>query len=106
MADATNLLVIDRLTKRFDSGAGLFAPRRSMTAVRDVSLAVSRGSVVGVVGESGCGKSTLARLVLRLLEPTQGTVHFDGVDLGKLAPRDLRKARRRMQMVFQDPYSS
>jgi oligopeptide/dipeptide ABC transporter ATP-binding protein len=106
MADAANLLVIDRLTKRFDSGAGLFAPRRSMTAVRDVSLGVSRGSVVGVVGESGCGKSTLARLVLRLLEPTQGTVHFDGVDLGKLAPRDLRRARRRMQMVFQDPYSS
>lgn len=106
MAESADLLVIDRLTRRFDSSAGLFAPRRSMTAVNDVSLGVGRGSVVGVVGESGCGKSTLARLALRLLEPTGGTVRFDGADLGKLAPRDLRRARRRMQMVFQDPYSS
>jgi oligopeptide/dipeptide ABC transporter ATP-binding protein len=106
MDDAADLLVIDRLTKRFDTGGGLFSPRRGMTAVRDVSLRVRRGSVVGVVGESGCGKSTLARLALRLLEPTEGIVRFDGVDLGALAPRDLRRTRRRMQMVFQDPYSS
>jgi oligopeptide/dipeptide ABC transporter ATP-binding protein len=78
-----------------------------MLAVRDVSLTVGRGEALGVVGESGCGKSTLARLVLRLIEPTSGTVTFDGTEitalLGKAA---LRRLRRRMAMVFQDPYSS
>ena len=77
-----------------------------MMAVRGVSLSISKGSVVGVVGESGCGKSTLARLVLRLIEPTSGTVTYDGTDLTALKPGPMRAMRRRMQMVFQDPYSS
>jgi oligopeptide/dipeptide ABC transporter ATP-binding protein len=77
-----------------------------MMAVRDVSLSIPRGGVVGVVGESGCGKSTLARLVLRLLEPTGGNVTFDGVDLTTLPRAKLRALRRRTGMVFQDPYSS
>ncbi|MGB8813079.1 MAG: ABC transporter ATP-binding protein, partial [Paracoccaceae bacterium] len=79
---------------------------RSMVAVRDVSLTIPRGAVVGVVGESGCGKSTLARLVLRLLEPTSGSISFDGTDLTTLPFPAMRAMRQRMQMVFQDPYSS
>jgi oligopeptide/dipeptide ABC transporter ATP-binding protein len=100
------LVTLAALAKRFDTPGGFMKPPRSMLAVRDVSLTIPRGSVVGVVGESGCGKSTLARLVLRLLVPTSGTVQFDGTDLATLAPRPLRALRRRMAMVFQDPYSS
>jgi oligopeptide/dipeptide ABC transporter ATP-binding protein len=100
------LVTLTALSKRFDSPGGFMKPSRSMMAVRDVSLTIPRGSVVGVVGESGCGKSTLARLVLRLLQPTSGHVLFDGTDLVTLAPRPLRALRRRMAMVFQDPYSS
>lgn len=100
------LIRIDRLSRRFDTGGGLLKAPRSMMAVREVSLSVARGEVLGVVGESGCGKSTLARLVLRLIEPTSGSVTFDGTDLTALGARALRAARRRMAMVFQDPYSS
>lgn len=100
------LIRIEALSKRFQSGGGLFARPRSMMAVREVSLQVARGEVLGVVGESGCGKSTLARLVLRLIEPTSGRVRFDGTDLTALPPGALRRLRRRMAMVFQDPYSS
>lgn len=104
MADP--LVTVSHLSKRFDTPGGFLKPSRSMMAVRDVSLSIPRGSVVGVVGESGCGKSTLARLVLRLLEPTSGRIAFDGTDLTGLAPAAMRALRRRMAMVFQDPYSS
>ena len=100
------LIRLDGLSRRFDTGGGLLKPPRSMMAVRDVSLTIAPGEVLGVVGESGCGKSTLARLVLRLIEPTSGRVTFDGTDLTALRPGALRAARRRMAMVFQDPYSS
>lgn len=100
------LLATSGLTRRFTSGGGLLRSAREMTAVRNVALAIPRGSVTGVVGESGCGKSTLARLVLRLIDPTAGSVNFDGVQLTALPASDLRRLRRRMQMVFQDPYSS
>jgi oligopeptide/dipeptide ABC transporter ATP-binding protein len=100
------LVQVEHLSKRFESAGGLLKKPRAMMAVRDVSLTVPRGSVVGVVGESGCGKSTLARLVLRLLEPTNGRVVFDGTDMTTLGKADLRAMRRRMSMVFQDPYSS
>jgi oligopeptide/dipeptide ABC transporter ATP-binding protein len=103
MAD---LLTLSNLSKRFDTPGGFLKPSRSMMAVRGVSLNIPKGSVVGVVGESGCGKSTLARLVLRLLEPTGGTITYDGTDLTALAPTAMRAMRRKMQMVFQDPYSS
>ncbi len=101
-----NLVTIRGLTREYSSSSGLFGPKRSMRAVNDVSLDVPRGKVTGVVGESGCGKSTLARLVLRLIDATAGTVSVNGVDLGSLSTSDLRKLRRNMQMVFQDPYSA
>jgi oligopeptide/dipeptide ABC transporter ATP-binding protein len=104
---ATDALVTIRgLTREYTSSSGLFGPKRTMRAVNDVSLDVPRGKVTGVVGESGCGKSTLARLVLRLIDASAGHVTFNGVNLGSLSTAELRKLRRNMQMVFQDPYSA
>ena len=102
----SDLLTVLGLTKRFQSGGGLFQRPRAMMAVREVSFTLKKGEVLGVVGESGCGKSTLARLVLRLIEPSAGDLRFDGTDLRALSATALRKMRQRMAMVFQDPYSS
>ena len=77
-----------------------------VTAVDDVSLSLAPGETLGIVGESGCGKSTLARLILRLIEPSAGSVTFDGDDLLSLSAAALRRKRRDMQIVFQDPYAS
>lgn len=100
------LLSMRGLSREFVSAKGLFGTRRVMRAVDDVTLDIPAGKVTGVVGESGCGKSTLARLALRLIEASAGSVAFDGVELGALGPAEMRRIRRRMQMVFQDPYSS
>jgi oligopeptide transport system ATP-binding protein len=100
------LVQIRDLGKRFESRQGLFRRRRSLAAVSEVTLGIPRSKVTGVVGESGCGKSTLARLVVRLLRPSQGQVTFDGIDLGRQTNGEMRRLRRRMQMVFQDPYSA
>jgi oligopeptide/dipeptide ABC transporter ATP-binding protein len=101
-----DLLEVRNLSKQFTSRRGLFGRSRTMHAVNDVSFRMARGRVVGVVGESGCGKSTLARLILRLIEPSSGGVSFEGIDLLKQQPREMRRLRARMQMVFQDPYSA
>jgi ATPase components of various ABC-type transport systems, contain duplicated ATPase len=102
------LLEVRNLTKIFDLSESSFGGRRSGTvrAVDDVSLDVQAGETLGLVGESGSGKSTLGRLVLRLIEPTSGAVIFDGVDLLKASQSDLRRRRRDMQIIFQDPFGS
>ncbi|WP_332116596.1 oligopeptide/dipeptide ABC transporter ATP-binding protein [Azorhizobium caulinodans] len=98
------LLRAERLERAF-KGRGLFggAP---VLALRGVDFVLGRGEAVGVVGESGCGKSTLARVLLHLTPPSAGRVLFDGKDLAKLPARELRALRRRMQLVFQDPFAS
>ena len=101
----SKLLEVRNLTKRFESGGGLFSKPRSMHAVNGVSFDLHKGKIVGVVGESGCGKSTLARLILRLIEPTSGSLLFKGEDLMAKSAAQMRALRQQMQMVFQDPYS-
>jgi oligopeptide/dipeptide ABC transporter ATP-binding protein len=98
------LVVVEDLHRHFRVGAA--GDRHLVRAVDGVSFAIDRGETFGLVGESGSGKSTLARLLLRLDRPTSGRVLFDGRDLAELSPTGLRRQRRRMQIVFQDPYSS
>jgi peptide/nickel transport system ATP-binding protein len=104
---AEPLLVVQGLRKQFDLPRdGLFGSRRVLRAVDGVDLTVQRGETVGLVGESGCGKSTLARLVTRLHHPTEGVIRFAGQDITHAAQAGIRPLRRRMQMIFQDPYAS
>ena len=112
-ATAAPLVDVSGLTKIFDVSAPWLnrvverTPRQFVHAVDDVSFAIARGTTLALVGESGCGKSTVARLLVGLHTPTRGRVVFDGQDLaGKLEPAKLRAFRRRMQMIFQDPYAS
>jgi len=101
------LIVTDSLAKYFPLRSGFFeTSARFVRAVDGVSLRVREGQTMGLVGESGCGKSTLGRLMLRLLDPTFGRVVFEGRDITQLSQRELRPLRRRMQIIFQDPYSS
>ena len=102
------LLRVEGLQVHFPIRRGIVIDRTigHVRAVDGVDLEVARGQTYGLVGESGCGKSTLGRAILRLEEPTGGKVTFDGQDLGALKGEGLRKARRRMQMVFQDPLAS
>lgn len=100
------LLRVRGLRKDYRVGGGPGRAARWVRAVQGVDLDLSRGRTLGLVGESGCGKSTTARAVLRLVEPTAGTVRFDGREVGAMDRRELTAFRRRAQMVFQDPFSS
>ena len=103
----TVLVECKDLTKEFATTSGSFGKNKATVhAVTDVNLKVYKGETLGVVGESGCGKSTLGRLMIRLLQATRGEVMFDGKDLGTMGTDELRSTRKRMQMVFQDPYAS
>jgi len=97
---ADTILEVKDLVKYFKS------PRGTVHAVDGVSFSIERGRTLGVVGESGCGKSTTGRAILRLIEPTSGTVLFDGVDITKASQAAMKKMRKDMQIIFQDPYSS
>ncbi len=94
------LLKIQNLTKTFKVG------KQKLTAVRNLNLTINRGETLGLVGESGCGKSTVGRTLLKLHDPTKGKILFDEINLATLNRHELKKMRRRMQIVFQDPYAS
>ena len=104
---AEPLLRVEGLTKHFPIRRGLMSRVvGQVRAVDGVSFTIAPGEVLGLVGESGCGKTTTGRCILRLIEPTSGTVRFDGRDVTSMCKRELRALRREMQIVFQDPYSS
>ncbi|MBT9779721.1 ATP-binding cassette domain-containing protein [Clostridium sp. MCC353] len=94
------LIEIKGLKKYFKTPAGL------LHAVDDVNLSIAKGETLGVVGESGCGKSTLGRVIIKLLEPTEGSILFNGTDIAKMKNRQLKEFRRDAQIIFQDPYAS
>jgi peptide/nickel transport system ATP-binding protein len=105
---AEDLLVVENLEKHFPVTQGIIFQKQvaSVKAVDGVTFTVKQGETLGVVGESGCGKSTMARCVMRLLDPTGGSVVFDGRDITRLSRAELRPIRREMMMIFQDPYAS
>ncbi|MCA1041271.1 dipeptide ABC transporter ATP-binding protein [Bacillus infantis] len=101
------LLEVNQLKKYFPITGGLFGKKTGdVKAVDDVSFYVNKGETLGIVGESGCGKSTTGRMLMRLIEPTEGKVLFEGKELTGLNDSEMRKMRKEMQMVFQDPFAS
>ena len=104
--ESEDILVVKNLKKYFPIKAGLGEKKMVVKAVDDVSFSIKKGTTMGLVGESGCGKSTTGRTILRLYDKTEGTVLFDGVDVHSLSKKELRKLRTKMQIIFQDPYSS
>ena len=97
---ADNILEVRHLKKYFKTSKGL------LHAVDDVSFTIERGKTLGIVGESGCGKSTTGRTILRLIEPTDGEIIFDGEDITRVNKKKVRSLRKSMQIIFQDPFSS
>jgi peptide/nickel transport system ATP-binding protein/oligopeptide transport system ATP-binding protein len=107
-ANGSPLLEVKNLVKHFPITRGIIIQKQigAVKAVDDISFDVKRGETLGIVGETGCGKSTTARLLVRLLDPTSGTITFDGQDVGTTNKDELKALHRQVQMVFQDPYSS
>ncbi len=108
MSDKEELIRVGNITKHFPLRRSFLSLGRTpiVHAVEDVSFTIRRGETLGLVGESGCGKSTLGRVIVRLYEPTSGTVHYEETDITSLSGEELRRFRTRMQVVFQDSYSS
>jgi len=107
MSSEQPLLEVRDLKKQFTESTGLFGTgTQRVRAVDGVSLSIEKGKTFGLVGESGCGKSTLGRTILRLYDPTSGTIRFKGTDITDLSHSEMRPLRREMQLVFQDPFSS
>ncbi|GMB09307.1 oligopeptide transport system ATP-binding protein [Thermolongibacillus altinsuensis] len=101
------LLRVERLKKYFPITSGIFGKQvGQVKAVDDLSFTVYKGETLGIVGESGCGKSTTGRMLLRLIEPTEGSILFEDQEITRLSKSELRKVRREMQMIFQDPFAS
>ena len=101
MMESSVLLRVENLTKFFPVSGG-----KTVRAVDDVSFTITQGKTLGLVGESGCGKSSCARTVIRIYEPTAGRIILDGTDITDLSQKQLLPHRRKMQMIFQDPYAS
>lgn len=107
MADNKVLLEVKGLKKYFEIKKGLLANKKTyVKAVDDVSFVINKGETLGLVGESGCGKTTTGRTIIKLYEPTGGQIIYDGKDIANLSPTQILPYRRKMQMIFQDPYAS
>ena len=108
MSSSEVLLRVDHLVKHFPITRGIIIQRKvgAVHAVDDVSFEIYKGETLGLVGESGCGKSTTGRTILQLYRPTSGHVYYGDIDLASIKGEDLRKMRKKMQMIFQDPYAS
>ncbi|ETP73036.1 oligopeptide/dipeptide ABC transporter, ATP-binding protein [Lachnospiraceae bacterium JC7] len=101
------ILEVSHLKKYYTYGNGFLSPKKTVIkAVDDVSLSLYPGETLAIVGESGCGKSTTAKSIIRITEPTEGTITLDGKDFGKLSGKELKAARQKIKMIFQDPYSA
>lgn len=101
-----SLFEIKNLQKHYEVKKGLFAKPKTIKAVNDISFEVKKGEILSIVGESGCGKSTTAKLLMTIEEPTNGAVFFEGRDITKFSEKELQEYRKKVQIIFQDPYSS
>ena len=100
------LVEIKNLKKDFWTGGGTFKKKEAVRAVDDVSLYIKKREILGLVGESGCGKTTCGKVILRLIDPTEGSIHFEGNDITQLKQKEMRKFRRKMMIIYQDPFGS